>query len=78
MHPIRKHGRGGDICTFLQYSLVFKLHQDISVNDESIEALFVKIVYRKSRNNLVNTQYRQPACQIKQYEKYLKNIFQKR
>ena len=78
MHPIRKHGRGGDICTFLQYSLVFKLRQDISVNDESIEALFVKIVYRKSRNNLVNMQYRQPACQIKQYEKYLKNIFQKR
>ena len=66
MHQIRKHGRADGICMFIHDSLVFKLRPDISVNDETIEALCVKIINKKSRNTLVNIQYRQPASQIKQ------------
>ena len=59
------------------YSLIFNLRRDLNVNDTSTETLCVEIINQKSKNTLVNTQCREPAGQIKQYEKYLKNIFQK-
>ena len=46
-------------------SFIFNLRGDLSVNEESIEVFPVEIINTKSKNTLVNTQYRQPAVQIK-------------
>ena len=59
------------------HSLIFKLPRDVNVNGESIQPLYVEIFNQKSKNTAVNTQYKEPAGRIKQYEKYLKNFFQK-
>lgn len=39
-------------------SLILKLNLDFSMNDESIEALRVEIINKKSKNALVNSNYR--------------------
>ena len=57
--------------------MIFKQRPDLSVNDENIEALCVEIINKKIRITLANTQHRQPAGEIKQNEKYLKNFFKK-
>ena len=59
------------------HDLLIKLRPDLSVNDESINALCVELINKKSRYNLVNIPYIQPAGQIRQYEKHFENFFQK-
>lgn len=77
IHQIRKHETVDGVCMFSQDSLFFKLGPALSINDESIEASCVQVINKKQSNILVNTQYRQPAGQIKQNEKCLKNFFKK-
>ena len=60
-----------------------KLHLDLGVNDESIEALCVEIVKKKKKkktNTRVNTDYKQPVVHIKQCKPYytLKTTYKKR
>ena len=54
---------------FIHDSLIYKLRPDLSVNNENIEAFCVEIINKWSENTLANTRYRQPAGQVKQYEK---------
>lgn len=46
------------MCKFIHDSLVCKLLGDLTVDDESTEMLHVKVINRKSKNNLVHNQYR--------------------
>ena len=47
IYLMRKHGRAGGICMFIHGPLIFKLPSDLSMYDESIEALCVKIINKK-------------------------------
>ena len=56
----------------LYESLTFSIRHDLSVNNADIEALCVAIVNKKSKTIFINTQYRQPARNFKEFEEYLK------
>ena len=58
----------------LHESLIFNIRHDLSVNNANIEALCVEIINKKSKNILINTQYRQPAGNFNEFEVY-SNIF---
>ena len=41
------------LCMFIHDSFILKLSPDFNVNDESIEALYVEIIDKKSKNTLL-------------------------
>ena len=77
IHRVRRTGKGGGIAVFLHESLTFNVRHDLSVNNADIEALCVEIINKKSKNILINTQYRQPAGNFNKFEAYLKTFLAK-
>ena len=77
IHQVRRVGKGGGIAAFLYESLTFNIRHDLSVNNADIEALCVEIIDKKSKNILINTQYRQPAENFNEFEAYLNTFFAK-
>ena len=71
IHQVRRTGKGGGIPVFLHESLTFNIRHDLSVDNADIEALCVEIIDKKSKNVLINTQYRQPAGNFNEFEEYL-------
>ena len=71
IHQVRRAGKGGGIAVFLLESLTVNIRHDLSVNNADIEALCVEIINKKSKNILINTQYRQPAGNFNEFEAYL-------
>ena len=62
---------------FFHESLTFNIRHDLSVNNAHIEALCVEIINKKSQNILINTQYRQPAGNVNEFEAYLNTFLAK-
>ena len=60
----------------LYESLTFSIRHDLSVNNADIEALCVEIINNKSKN-IINTQYRQPAGNLNEFEAYLNTFLAK-
>ena len=77
IHQVRRAGKGGGIAVFLHESLTFNIRHDLSVNNADIEALCVEIINKKSKNILINTQYRQPAGNFNEFEAYLNTFLAK-
>ena len=77
IHQVRRIGKGGGIAVFLHESLTFNVRHDLSVNNADIEALCVEIINKKSKNILINTQYRQPAGNFNDFEAYLNTFLAK-
>ena len=78
VHQVRKHGHtGGGISLFLHNSLMYKMRNDISVNNDDIESLCVEIINKNTKNIIVNTIYRKPTGNIKPFESYLKTFLEK-
>ena len=77
INQVRKHGRGGGICVFIQNYLKFKLRSDLGTNSNDIESLVIEIINKNSKNVVINAQYRQPARDFIQYKSYLENFFNK-
>ena len=71
IHQVRRAGKGGGMAVFLHESLIFSIRHDLSVSNADIEALCVEIINKKSKNILINTQYRQPAGNFNEFEAYL-------
>ena len=71
IHQVRRAGKSGGILAFLHESLTFNIRHDISVNNADIKALCVEIINKKSKNILINAQYRQPAGNFNEFEAYL-------
>ena len=71
IHQVRKTGKGGGIAVFLHESLTFNIRHDLIVKNADIDALCVEIINKKSKNILINTQYRQPAGNFNEFEAYL-------
>ena len=77
IHQVRRAGKGSGIAVFLHESLTFTIRHDLSVNNANIEALCVEIINEKSKNILINTQYRQPAGNLNEFEVYLSTFLAK-
>ena len=77
IHQVRRTCKGGGIAVFLYESLTFNVRHDLSVNNADIEALCVEIINKKSKNILINTQYRQPAGNFNEFEAYLNTFLAK-
>ena len=78
IHQVRRTGKGGGIAEFLHESLTFNVRHDLSVNNADIEALCVEIINKKSKNILINTQYRrQPVGNFNEFETYLNKFLAK-
>ena len=77
IHQVRRTGKGGGIAVFLDESLTFNVRHDLSVNNADIEALCVEIINIKSKNILINTQYRQLAGNFNEFEAYLNTFLAK-
>ena len=77
IHQVRRTSKGGGIAVFLHESLTFNIRHDLSVNNADIEALCVEIINKKSKNILINTQYRQPAGNFNEFEAYLNTFLAK-
>ena len=77
IHQGRRTGKGGGIAVFLHESLTFNVRHDLSVNNADIEALCVEIINKKSKNILINTQYRQLAGNFNEFEAYLNTFLAK-
>ena len=77
IHQVRRIGKGGGIAVFLHESLTFNVRHDLSVNNADVEALCVEIINKKSKNILINTQYRQPAGNFNDFEAYLNTFLAK-
>ena len=58
-------------------SFLFNVRHDLSVNNADIEALCVEIINKKSKNILINTQYRQAARNFNEFEAYLNTFLAK-
>ena len=77
IYQIRRTGKGGGIAVFLHESLTFNVRHVLSVNNADIEALCVEIINKKSKNILINTQYRQPAGNFNEFKAYLNTFLAK-
>ena len=58
-------------------NLSFKLREDLSINCDAIQSLSIEISSTKSKNIILNTIYRPPKGDMKQYETYFKDVFSK-
>ena len=77
IHQVERIGKGGGIAVFLHKSLPFKLRHNLSVNNANIEALRIEIINKKSKEILINTQYRRPARNFNEFEAYLNTFLVK-
>ena len=77
IHQVRRTGKGCGIALFLHESLTFNFRHDLSVNNADIEALCIETINKKSKNILINTQYRQPAGNLNEFEAYLNTFLPK-
>ena len=74
VHQIRKSCKGGRIVIFTSDSLLYKLHNDLSIDCEDIESLSIEILNSQSRNIIFNVIYRPPDGDLKVSETFFKNI----
>ena len=77
IHQLRRTGKGGNIAVFLHESLTFNIRHDLSINNADIEALCVEIIFKKSKNILIYTQYRQIAGNFNEFKAYLNTFLAK-
>ena len=56
-------------------NLSFKLREDLSINCDAIQSLSIEISSTKSKNIILNTIYRPPDGNIKQFETHFKDLF---
>jgi len=68
-----KHA-GGGVCIYIHNSLNFKLRNDLDVNDTDCESLNIEIINKATKNIIINTLYRQPSGNIKNFKKHLRTF----
>jgi hypothetical protein len=78
---IEKHRptkKGGGVGIYIKDSLQYDLRDDLSMNEEFIETIFIEIPNEKTKNKLVGVTYRPPGSDndkfMKSFEKILNTI----
>ena len=74
IHQVRRANKGGGIAVVLHESITFNIR---SVTNANIEGLCVQFINKKSKNVLINTQYRLPAGNFNEFEAYLNTFLDK-
>ena len=78
IHQVRKNCKtGGGITVFVHKELIYNIRHDLSVNDEDTEAPCLEMRHQKSKNIFINTIYRQPFGNKKDFENYLGKFLEK-
>ena len=77
LHQTRKSFKGGGVCVFVHENLSFKLREDLSINCDAMQSLSIEISSTKSKNIILNTIYRPPNSDMKQFETHFKDFFSK-
>ena len=72
VHKIRKYRNGGEIVIFIRDSLLYELHDELSINCEDIEFLSTEILNSQTRNIIFNVAYRSPDGDLKVCETFFK------
>ena len=72
-----KNRKGGEVCIFVHENLSFKLREDLSINCDAIQSLYIEISSTKSENIILNSIYRPPNGDVKQFETHFKDLFSK-
>ena len=73
-HQIRKSRKGRGIVIFLRDLLLYKLRNDLSINCEDIESLFIEILNSQTRNIIFNLIYRPLDGDLNVCETFFKKI----
>ena len=55
LNRARKNGKGGEVCDFVDESHSFKLREDLNINCDAIQSLFIEISSTKSKNTILST-----------------------
>ena len=63
-HQARGDWKGGGVSIYIHKPLDFTVKPDLSINNNDIESLTIKILSNKKRNTLINALYRPPNGQI--------------
>ena len=66
----RSDRKGGGVSIYIHKSLDFTVKPDLSINNNDIESLTIKILSNKKRNTLINALYRPPNGQIEPFENF--------
>ena len=78
IHQTRDNGKtGGGVAIFIHNTLIYNIKQDLSINNDNIEALCKEINNKNGKNIFINTEYKQPAGICSEFEKYLKDFTNK-
>ena len=72
VHKIRKYRNGGGIVIFIRDSLLYELHDELSINCEDIEFLSTEILNSQTGNIIFNVVYRPPDGDLKVCETFFK------
>ena len=73
-YQYRQYRRGGVLCLFVKESFCCKTRQDLSINCDVIESLYLEITNEKSKNIILNLTYRPLNGAVKEFEKHLNKI----
>ena len=73
-HQIRKSRKGRGIVIFIRDLLLYKLRNDLSINCEDIESLFIEILNSQTRNIIFNLIYRPLDGDLNVCETFFKKI----
>ena len=57
--------------------MTYNIRHDLSVNNEDTESLCLEIINQKSKNNLINTIYRQPSGNKENFENCFGKLLRK-
>ena len=69
-HQARGDWKGGGVSIYTHKPLDFTVKPDLSINNNDIESLTIKILSNKKRNTLINALYRPPNGQIEPFENF--------
>ena len=78
INQTRDNGKtGGGVAIFIHNTLIYNIKQDLSINNDNIEALCKEINNKNDKNIFINTEYKQLAGICSEFEKYLKDFTNK-
>ena len=75
VHQKKSDRKGGGVSVYIDNSLNFKTRSELSTNCRNIELLALKIISEKTRNTIVDVQYRPSNGHFEHFENFLTNVF---
>ena len=68
---------GGGVCIFVHDSIVYKLRNDLCINNEDTEAMSIEIIYKNRKNIILTNLYRPPDGNAETFLYFTKEVITK-